>query len=487
MRGHLNSLSAIRFHRLVAVSAAAILTFFMVSAPSALIGQQPPARPTAPHAGRAPAPPPGPVRPAEILEQGGLVKPLECGPPPQGWPGLLGRPRGTAPAEVRLTPTSPLSAEIAWKGAPWAVRHEVVSNDAQGSGVPGRCYAEWGLPLGEPAPVPGRRVPGRAVVGADQPPTLEAAPPTPAPPSPGLQKMTENVSGACHGQTYRYIVVAHYADSAPGWSEVVSLNTPGAPLPPPLKGLTVRAFPAVVELYWNALAGATAYRIYRSGALLTELLPQRYASGDRLDTMYVDRAPAAGPGLYEVRAVLSPCRFAPTHGAEVLSIASVPIPVRPAEPSPGAAEGRKAIENTKERDFGGGKHGKSRAVLDGSGLLTVTTQTWTNSPLQGFTMGVKVFGLDQGGGAVLESTGGPGPYGVDGTAVPGGAPSSRTDSYTQKFDVAEAAKVTELRVWLFHASPGTITEIVKHKFQGARQSILDASDKFGEFIDKSGF
>jgi hypothetical protein len=334
MRGHLNSLSAIRFHRLVAIWALAILTFFIVSALSAQIGQEPPGRQAAPPAaGQASAPPPEPVRPAEIVEQGGLVKPLECGPPPQGWPGLLGRPHGTAPTELRLTSTAPLSAQIAWKGAPWAKRHEVVSNDAQGSGVPGRCYAEWGLPLGEPAPVP-----GRAVAGADQPPTLEAAAPTPAPPSPGLQKMTENVSGACYDQTYRYIVVAHYADSAPGWSEVVSFTPPGAPPPPPLKGLTVRAFPEVVELYWNALAGATAYRIYRSGALLTELLPQRYTSGDRLDTMYVDRAPV-GPGLppvpvYEVQAVLSPCRFAPTHGAEVLSIATVPIPERPGVTSP---------------------------------------------------------------------------------------------------------------------------------------------------------
>jgi hypothetical protein len=109
-------------------------------------------------------------------------------------------------------------------------------------------------------------------------------------------------------------------------------------------------------------------------------------------------------------------------------------------------------------------------------------------------MGVKVFGLDQGGGAVLESTGGPGPYGVDGTAVPGGAPSSRTDSYTQQFDPSEAAKVTQLRVWLFHAGPETIKEIVKQKSLGAVRSIFDADDNFCkensdlcEFIRKAGF
>jgi len=462
MRGHLNSASAIRFHRLASGSTTAILTLFIVSALSAQIDQPPPGQPT--------APPPEPVRPAEILEQGGLVKPLECGPPPQGWPGLLGRPHGTAPVDLRLTPTSPFSADLAWKGAPWAVRHEVVglNSQGQGSGVPGRCYAEWGLPLQDRGPVPGQRV-----VGADQPPALEAAPAAPTPTSPALQAMTDRVSASCYAQTYRLLVVAHYADSAPGMSEVVSFTTPAGPSPPPLKGLTVRAFPAVVELYWNALTGATAYRIYRSGALLTELLPQRYASGDRLDTMYVDRAPAAGPGQYEVRAVLSPCRFAPAHGSEVLSIASVPIPERPSEPSP-----REAIKNTEEKDFGGGKHGKSHAVLNVSGLLTVTTETWTNSPLQGFTMGVKVFGLDRGGGVVLESTGGPGPYGVDGTAVPLGAPSSRTDAYKQQFDESEAAKVTELRIWLFHAGPETITEIVKHKFHVVGQDIGEASENF---------
>jgi hypothetical protein len=125
-----------------------------------------------------------------------------------------------------------------------------------------------------------------------------------------------------------------------------------------------------------------------------------------------------------------------------------------------SVEKRSAIFGRAERDFGGGKHGIANASLDANGSLTVMTQTWTNSPFQGFTMGVKVWGLDKNQQLLLETSGGPGPYGVDGKQVPFGAPSARTDPFTQQFDAALAANVMELRIAVFHAPKNRIIAIV---------------------------
>ncbi len=142
-----------------------------------------------------------------------------------------------------------------------------------------------------------------------------------------------------------------------------------------------------------------------------------------------------------------------------------------------SSPGFSAIQGRTEMDFGGGKHGASHATLDPSGILTVLTQTWTNSPFQGFTMGVKVWGLDQNQTLLLETSGGPGPYGVDGHMVPFGAPSFRPDSFTQQFPAATAAEVRELRVFVFHAPKWRIVEIVRQAGEVAK-NLTEAIDDF---------
>lgn len=74
-------------------------------------------------------------------------------------------------------------------------------------------------------------------------------------------------------------------------------------------------------------------------------------------------------------------------------------------------------------------------------------------------MGVGVWGLDENRMVVFQAY--PGPYGVDGTAVftsPTG--SSRKDLFTQRLAPAEAAKVTQLLVWQYHAPRSRIVEII---------------------------
>lgn len=121
--------------------------------------------------------------------------------------------------------------------------------------------------------------------------------------------------------------------------------------------------------------------------------------------------------------------------------------------------GERVVRGQAERDFGGGKHGTANAVLDGAGRLTATVATWTNSPFQGFTMGVKVLLLDANRGVIAETTGGPGPYGVNGRLVPGG-PSERIDVFTQDFGPAQAANAATLAIFLFWAPRWRLLEIV---------------------------
>jgi|RhiMetdeSRZDD1v2_1073273.scaffolds.fasta_scaffold218729_2 hypothetical protein len=119
------------------------------------------------------------------------------------------------------------------------------------------------------------------------------------------------------------------------------------------------------------------------------------------------------------------------------------------------------IGSTPDRDFGGGKHGQAGATLERSGLLTVITHVWTNSPFQGFTMGVKVWLTNAQGGVILE-TAGAGPYGVDGHNTPFGSASDRTEVFTQQFAAEQVANVTGLTIVLFWAPRWRIVEIINH-------------------------
>jgi hypothetical protein len=90
-------------------------------------------------------------------------------------------------------------------------------------------------------------------------------------------------------------------------------------------------------------------------------------------------------------------------------------------------------------------------------------------------MGVMIYGRDQDGRIVLRSHGGP--YGVDGTSVPAGAASTRTDNYTQQFDATEASKVTDLEISLFHPDRA-LFERIADKGAEVNRSFWEALDNF---------
>jgi hypothetical protein len=114
------------------------------------------------------------------------------------------------------------------------------------------------------------------------------------------------------------------------------------------------------------------------------------------------------------------------------------------------------------KDFGGGKHGRANATISGDGNLNVIVDVWTNSPFQGFTMGVKVLVLDANRTVLAETSGGPGPYGVDGTAVAGtfGTKSSRTEHFNQNFGAETGAKAAMVRIILFHQGRNRLIPIL---------------------------
>lgn len=151
-----------------------------------------------------------------------------------------------------------------------------------------------------------------------------------------------------------------------------------------------------------------------------------------------------------------------------------------AEPA-GAAS--RTVPGFKEWDFGGGKHASSRGVLDRStGRLSVRTTTWTNSPFQGFTVGMKVLLVNANGIVVWQSD--VQQYGVDGTSTPFGSASNRRDVYLQDLDPALAATVDGMDIWLFHAPKWRLAEIIREVGDVAGdivQAARDACSRVPEF------
>jgi hypothetical protein len=92
-------------------------------------------------------------------------------------------------------------------------------------------------------------------------------------------------------------------------------------------------------------------------------------------------------------------------------------------------------------------HMQSFADMSASGSIGVVTNTWSTSPLVGFTGGVFVAVLD-GGGNVIGNTQ-VHQYGVNGTLIPGG-PSKRQDPFTQDLGTAIGANATQLKIVQFH-------------------------------------
>jgi hypothetical protein len=226
--------------------------------------------------------------------------------------------------------------------------------------------------------------------------------------------------GARPSSTISYFVQALYPQNSPGQSRPVSVMTP--------RGLQPTDFMAnpsgdnAVALSWTAAPQATGYMIHRSdGVFLNNSQPLAASS-------FLDRNVPSGRYTYTIVAYYNGVEGDLSAGAPSADVTAFPL-----------------IADA-EQDFDGGKHGKAHAVLHASGALDVTTETWTNSPLQGFTMGVAVVTKDRYGSEVFDVL--PGPYGVDGTASPLG-PSHRTDPFNQEFDAASTGRVTELHVGVF--------------------------------------
>ncbi len=261
-----------------------------------------------------------PTRPEEILEQQllGLTKPLECGPAPEDWAERLALPQGTRPEDVAIRQIGSGAAVVSWRGAPWATRHEVrwVDDPSGPSGPSLYCLMQWGYPIEgleetQTGDAVTRVAEGVVVTGEVKSLSLEAAPaPAPAPP-PSLVAMQDTVYGSCYGRTYRYAVMAFYADSAPAQNPtIVGFTTAAGPQPPSLPGLAAEGITLGAMLRWRALPRVYAYRIYRNGERVGEVLGKQDVATNRWlwpDTTYTDQVLAAGRNTYRVEALLSPC------------------------------------------------------------------------------------------------------------------------------------------------------------------------------------
>jgi hypothetical protein len=227
--------------------------------------------------------------------------------------------------------------------------------------------------------------------------------------------------GARPNSTITYFVQAMYPQNGPGQSAPVTVTTPRG-----LQATNFTASPAgnnAVNLTWTAAQEATGYVIHRSdGPFLNNGQPMGGTSA-------ADRNVPSGRYTYTLVAYYNGVEGDLSAGAPSADVTVFPLTA------------------DYEQDFGGGKHGKAHAVLDASGALNVTIDTWTNSPLQGFTMAALVAGKD-GNGAELVSAAA-GPFGVDGTATPMGSASQRHDVHTEQFDPANADRVSQLFVIVY--------------------------------------
>jgi len=146
----------------------------------------------------------------------------------------------------------------------------------------------------------------------------------------------------------------------------------------------------------------------------------------------------------------------PDHAVKAQPVASqMGQPKAPAPPPPPASVF--PMTGDGDTDFGGGKHGRVHAVLDASGKLRATVETWTNSPFQGFTMGVEVWALDRARGMVYRLPGGP--FGVDGINTPFGSAPRRTDVLVAQLDPADVANVSQVYAFVYYAPKTRIIDI----------------------------
>jgi hypothetical protein len=232
------------------------------------------------------------------------------------------------------------------------------------------------------------------------------------------------------------MVDAIYAQNAPGRSALVSVTTPRALQP---SSFTARlAGDNAVALSWNVPTDAVGFAIQRSdGQWLNDGHHIRGSS-------FTDSNAPSGSVKYTIIAYYDAAGAGEIEGELSDGVPSVELTVLPL-----IADG--------EQDFGGGKHGKVHAVLYSSGTLKATVDTWTNSPLQGFTMGVMVAVRDKYGDSFHYLAGGP--FGVDGQNTPFGSAPRRTDELSSQLPTDSIPNAHELYAFVYYAPKTRIIEI----------------------------
>jgi hypothetical protein len=138
--------------------------------------------------------------------------------------------------------------------------------------------------------------------------------------SPLVTDTTWTDNGVQPATTYSYKVAAVYpagANRSKGISESASATTLAPPTPTGLAA--VHKGNGVIAVQWNKLAGASSYRLFRDGGLLTDVKP--IVSGNIVigATSFTDSVPPGAHG-YQLQAV-----FRANNASDVLS-ALVPQP-----------------------------------------------------------------------------------------------------------------------------------------------------------------
>lgn len=116
------------------------------------------------------------------------------------------------------------------------------------------------------------------------------------------------------------------------------------------------------------------------------------------------------------------------------------------------------IETSRSDDVSVG-HMKSDVKLSNTGILRVTTKTWTNNNLQGFTGGVIVVLMKKDGNDLYVSA--EHKYGVNGTNVPG-APSSRTETWTENVPLDKVNEAAKIAIVQMNAPTNRIDDFIAH-------------------------